>query len=279
MNLIMIVKRVIEMQYELYVDSLLLVNFVMNLYPLMLVSRTSLSPAAPGRLLGAAAFGAVSYFLPFLLPGPIRLRLALGVSLGTGGMILIAFRTASVRAFGKALWKLFVYSFFMGGILLFLIRFLPGFKAGLVNCFGIMALGGAGFLFLSRFFTDKRKSHCLCKATLIRKGDEMTVAALMDSGNSLIEPISGKPVSIIEKNVFQSLWRDMPEGFRAIPYHSIGKKRGILQGYLLPELKIEIVGQVKLCRDVYVAVSEELCGEEALGGQVKMILNPALLAG
>ena len=72
---------------------------------------------------------------------------------------------------------------------------------------------------------------------------------------------------------------DMPEGFRAIPYHSIGKKRGILQGYLLPELKIEIDGEVKLCRDVYVAVSEELCGEETLGGQVKMILNPALLAG
>ena len=279
MNLIIIVKRVIEMRYELYADSLLLVNFVMNLYLLMLVSRISLSPATLWRLLGASAFGAVSYFLPFLFPGPVWLRLGFSMAVGTAGMILIAFRPTGIRAFGSALWKLLVCSFFMGGILLFLIRLLPGLKAGLVSCFGIMALGGAGFLFLSHFFKDKKKAHCLCRATLIRRGDEMTVTALMDSGNSLLEPISGKPVSIIEKNVFQSLWRDAPEGFRAIPYHSIGKKRGILQGYLLPELKIEIDGEVKLCRDVYVAVSEELCGEGAWGGQVKMILNPALLSG
>ena len=58
------------MRYELYVDSLLLINFVMNLYLLMLVSRSSLCTATPGRLLLGALFGAVSYFLPFFLPGP-----------------------------------------------------------------------------------------------------------------------------------------------------------------------------------------------------------------
>lgn len=279
MNLIIIVKRVIQMRYELYVDSLLLINFVMNLYLLMLVSRSSLCTATPGRLLLGALFGAVSYFLPFFLPGPPWLKLFLGAAVGCAGMIWITFRVSSMGAFFKILWKLVIYSFFMGGILLFLIRSIPALRLGLMNIFSIMGIGGAGFLALSRFFRDRRKSGSICRATLIRKGDQMTVAALLDSGNSLVEPVSGKPVSIIEKNIFKSLWKEEPAGYRAIPYHSIGKKRGILQGYLLPELLIEVEGEVKACRDVYVAVSEELCGTDSCEGQVRMILNPRLLQG
>lgn len=267
------------MKYELYVDSLLLINFVMNLYLLILVKRSSLCTATPGRLIGGAAFGAVAYFLPFILPGPAWFKLILGMVLGTAGMICIAFWVVSVRSFFRILEKMLIYSFFLGGMLLFLIRSIPALGNGLTNIFSIMGIGGAGFLFLTRFLKDKKKNHSLCRATLIRKGDKMTVAALMDSGNSLIEPISGKPVSIIEKNIFQSLWKEEVSGYRAIPYHSIGKKRGILQGYLLQELLIEVDGEVKSCREVYVAVSEELCSEGSGSGHVKMILNPALLQG
>lgn len=98
----------------------------------------------------------------------------------------------------------------------------------------------------------------------------MRVTALIDSGNSLTEPISGKPVSIIDRGVFCELW-EQNAPFRAIPYRSIGKKHGILQGYLLPELKIEMEGIEKRFENVYVAVSEEYAGG------MRMILNPALM--
>ena len=110
----------------------------------------------------------------------------------------------------------------------------------------------------------------MCRATLIRDGARVTVAALIDSGNSLTEPISGKAVSVVDEKVFRSLWGNGGQGYRAIPYHSIGKSRGILEGYLLPELRLEVNGMCKTFRNVYIAVSPECISE-------KMIINPRIL--
>lgn len=258
------------MQYELYADSLFLVNFVMNLYLLLLVRKSTLCTATPGRLFLGAAFGAAAYFLPFFLPGGRVLKLSLSMVFGIIGMSCITFRINSLKAFFKVLEKMLLYTFFLGGLVLFVIRSIPSFRNSLLNIFGIMGMGGAGFYLLSRFLRGRKKDIRLCRATLIRGKDKMTVTALLDSGNSLVEPISGKPVSIVEKSIFKSLWREEAECYRAIPYHSIGKKRGILQGYLLPELLIEADGEVKSCKNVYIAVCEET-------GKVKMILHPALL--
>lgn len=260
------------MQYEVYADSLLFLNFVMNLYLLIPVNQSLLERSNPGRLLAGAAVGAVSYFLPFVLPGDPWFKILAGMGLGTAGMIFIAFPVKSLSGFLRILEKLLIYSFFLGGLLLFLIHRLSLKYGTVINIYGVMGAGAAGFLLLSHFL-QKRKKSPLCRATLICGEEQMKVAALVDSGNSLIEPVSGKPVSIIEKEVFDELWKGEENLFRAIPYHSIGKKRGILQGYLLPELLIEADGETKVCREVYVAVSEEMCSKNS----VKMILHPALL--
>ena len=105
----------------------------------------------------------------------------------------------------------------------------------------------------------------------------MIVNGLIDSGNSLVEPISGEPVSIIEQKMFEELYGEREPLYRAIPYHSIGKKNGILKGYILPEIWIEVEGVRKMCKNIYVAVSEEdLCGSKE-SGDVRMIVNPQLL--
>ena len=94
----------------------------------------------------------------------------------------------------------------------------------------------------------------------------------------MIEPFSGKSVSIVDRAVFDRLWGQERDTFRAIPYHSIGKRRGILEGYLLPELELETEGMVYRFTQVYIAVSnEEISGtENAEGESVKMIINPGL---
>ncbi|MDE7114104.1 MAG: sigma-E processing peptidase SpoIIGA, partial [Acetatifactor sp.] len=76
--------------------------------------------------------------------------------------------------------------------------------------------------------------------------------------------------SIIDAEIYRKLWRDAQRPYRAIPYHSIGRSRGILRGYLLPQMEVEVDGVSKSLRDVYVAVCEEEC-------QVGMILNPSVL--
>lgn len=266
-------ERGVFVYYELYVDSLFLINFVMNLILLVLVNRAHLRTATRRRLIAGAAFGAGMYLLPFLLPGLAAFRMILGFLGGGAGMLVIAFRIRSWKALWRTGEKLLLYTFLLGGGILFVIRLLPGARDVLVNVMGIMGLGALLALFLSYIRERKEKTQDMCKVVLVGHGAKITINALMDTGNSLIEPISGKPVSILEKSVFDSLCREeRPEGFRAIPYHSIGKSNGILHGYLLPEMLVEVDGVTKTCKDIYVGISDELTR-----GEYKMILNPCVL--
>lgn len=268
------------MQYELYVDSLFLVNFVMNLYLLLLVDRSTLRTATPGRLLLGAAAGGVCGLLPFLIPGS-GLFAMVGINLiGTLGMLLITFPVKSLRMLLKLFERLLLYSFCMGGALLLLIRSFPLFRQFLTGIFGILGVGGFCFLFLLMFDEDRGRKNSLCRATLCCGGRQVVVTALMDSGNSLMEPISGKPVCIVENQVLDSLRELLPYGCRAIPYHSIGTRRGILEGYLLPELRLEIHGINKSFREVWIAASPQGINAEegAMAHSVKMIISPMLLS-
>lgn len=265
------------MRYELYADSLLLLNFVMNLYLLILVDRSTIRTAAGRRLLLGAAFGAVCYFLPFLWNAVPVLKLSVCFLGGTAGMLFLAFPVKGFRMFLKLLKYLTLYSVGMGGGMLLLLRILGWLGISSDGVLALMGAGGVLFLFLRHFSLGHGQENCLCRATLVCGGSSLTVNALIDSGNSLTEPVSGKPVSVVEEEVFRSLWRDGPPGFRAIPYHSIGRRHGILQGYLLPELQLEIDGMVRGFYGVYVAVSEEQISEDAGADSVKMIINPLLL--
>lgn len=263
------------MYYEVYIDSLFLINFVMNLLCLELVNLTLMRTATRRRVVLGAALGAALYLAPFLTGGPAWLKMTLGFAAACVAMILVSFRVRSLKAFFKAAGRLLSYSFLMGGALLFLLRLFPGLRRALGSVMGILGMGTLVFMEATWLLGHKKASDNVCRVVLLGKGAKITVNALMDTGNTLMEPISGQPVCILEKSVFDSLWTEGgPGGYRAIPYHSIGKKRGILQGYRIPEIQIEIDGIVKTCKDVYVGVSKEAA---AIDGGYKMILNPGIL--
>lgn len=266
-----------EMYYEVYIDSLFLVNFVMNLYLLLLVNQGTFRTATRLRLILGATVGAIGYLSPFLWNGPGILKYGLGLGGGTLGMLYVTFRIRSLRALGLLLVRLCLWSFLLGGILLFLIGRFTFLRESMTGIAGVTGMGTVVYLLLTFLMEKHKTKKTVCYVTLVNDESRIKVEALLDSGNSLVEPISGKAVSIIEMSVFQSLWRTAPDYYRAVPFHSIGKSRGILRGYLLTEMQIEMDGVVKVCKDVYVAVTnEQLAGTEGSEG-VKMILNPALL--
>ena len=267
------------MHYELYIDSLFFLNFMMNLYLLLLVDRSTLRMASLGRLVAGAALGAVCALLPFMWGGRAACKLAVGAALGAGSMLCITFRVRSLRMFLKLLERLTIYSFGMGGGMLFLIRLLPKLRKAFTSVPGILGMGALFFLLFGCLRSAPyAEGHSLCRAVLGRNGRELAVRALIDSGNSLFEPISGKPVCVVGREVLDGLWEGAREGFRAVPYHSIGRRRGILPAYLLPELRLEAGGMEYLFTDVYVAVSdEEISGADSAGAEsVNMIINPRL---
>ncbi len=268
------------MHYELYIDSVFFLNFIMNLYLLLLVDRSALRIARTGRLMLGAALGALCAVLGFLWGGAGLLKLLLGAAIGTIGMLCVTFPVRGLRMFLKLLERLALYSFGMGGALLFLIRLLPGLRGFLCSVPGVLGMGVLFLLLAGRFQKDLYAQDGLCQAVLSGQGRKVRTTALIDSGNSLFEPISGKPVCVVGREVFDEVWGEAKEGFRAIPYHSIGRKRGILRGYLLPELLVQAGGMEYRFAHVYVAVSDERISAagSADAESVNMIINPRLFA-
>lgn len=268
-----------EMYYELYVDSLFLVNFVMNLYLLLLTNRSLFCAATRKRLVLGAAIGAALYFLQFFCKGPFWLKSLTGVLPGTVVMILFTFRVRKFRAFLEITERMVIYAVLMGGTILLLAKKVQWIENRITGIGGILGLGALLYLLFGYLMERKRQKDSLCKVTLISKGSKLTVTALVDSGNSLVEPISGKPVCIVENGILTGLLDVENCLYRVIPYHSIGKRRGILKGYLMPEMQIEINGVTKVCKDTYVAVCEEYISytRDESDCQVKMILHPSLL--
>lgn len=132
------------MHYELYFDSLFLLNFGMNLLLLILVDHSTCHTATWYRLTAGAAIGAVCYLLPFLWKGTALLKLFLCLLPGTGLMLWVAFPIRNMEGFWLYFRKQCFYTFLMGGALAAVFR---SFPAGRRFLPGICMVLGVGALF------------------------------------------------------------------------------------------------------------------------------------
>lgn len=263
------------MSYEIYLDNLFLVNFLMNLLCLELTNISLGKYTSRRRVVTGSAFGALLSICPFLIPGNAFIRMLLAFLISITGMLWITFPIKGIIAFFHIAMRLFLCTFLLGGGILFLIRLFPHVREKLTSLLGIFGIGFLLFMEVAYLVEKSGKEDCLYHVTVMGNGGKVETKALMDTGNSLIEPISGKPVCILEKSVWDKLWAgNMPDIFRAIPYHSVGTRKGILPGYLIPELDIEMDGMIHKCRNIYAGIVD---GEIAGGGEYRMILNPKVL--
>ena len=92
---------------------------------------------------------------------------------------------------------------------------------------------------------------------------------LIDTGNSLKEPFSGKPVHIVSREVAEAVATDC-KGCIAIPYRSMGNPCGILNGYKVDEIT---AGQAKR-KEAVIAVSDR-----NFEGSYEVLLNYEMMEG
>ncbi len=267
------------MYYEVYIDSLFLLSFTLNLYLFLLLNRKLDRTATRLRLLLGAGAGAAGYVAAFLLPfgGPVGKTLFL-VLFVNGGVLYGVYRPSSFKAFIR-LWELALgYCLILGGAFFLLTSHVETFKEHRMSLTGVLACGGLFCLGIGGLEERKERERAApCEAVLKSKtGRRIAVKALVDTGNCLREPISGAPVSVLDKELWEALWDGgkEPEGFRAVPYRSVGCERGILKAYEIPELLIRQDGFQRLCRNVYVGLNE---GKAASMGDYGMLIHPELL--
>lgn len=225
------------MYYEVYVDVLFVENLWMNVLLLLLTGWAGQVSVKYWRVAAAACVGSL---------GACALTIAsawlsgIGYFLGTFGlaavMVFLAF--SGKKGFFGLLLSLYLESFVLNGIL----RYLEQFHRLFGLWFGIF--GSISVLFLlaaEQLLRMWRKRKALTCPVVLRCGTcEMLVEALCDTGNSLYDPISKSPVSILSDELMKDFLSKSGRELlpRMIPYHTISES-GVLQAYILDVMEIQ----------------------------------------
>ena len=148
----------------------------------------------------------------------------------------------------------------------------------------IAVLGGiVGFTILVvalKFIKIKlTKKDIFCNICIYIEDKCLEMIAILDTGNMLKDPITNSPVIIVEKDKLKDIFPniildnlsnivggDMPKElyenesmkyitkFRVIPFKTIGKENGLLLGFKVNKVKIEIDETSKIINNVIVGI-------------------------
>lgn len=269
--------REVGMEVEIYLDSLFFLNFMINLWILQLLNMKFMLNIRAFRMWISAGVGASVYILSFLLSGkslfiPLCFMLA-SLPAMAGIVVPKRKRRYLVKVIG---WGL-LYGFTISGILRAVLYKWRLFKGQEITAATVLA-GAYLCMRVGIRGIEKGKAagkKCICRAVICSGGVETPIKALLDTGNSLIEPISRKPVCIVEEEILARITLENPLFLRAIPYRSIGCRQGTLYGVEIPKIEIFTENACYIAEHVICAGTPHKLSTK---GVYQMILHPALLA-
>lgn len=240
-----------------YVDIAFLLNCLADGAALYVTGRLSGLPVGMRRLLAAAVLGG-TYGALCVLPGLGVLASFLPQMAAAAGLVWLAFGKRG--AFLRQLLLFFILSCALSGALVGAQTLAAGGR--LLESGGLAVLsrldwrifflaGGICFLVLSVVFRGGARHAVageLCQCTLERQGRRVTLTALLDTGHTLTDGLTGRPVLTVhwaaleplwtaeEKEVLSCLERDggaaclekLGGGFRLLPYQTVGVSGGML---------------------------------------------------
>ncbi|MDR1641831.1 MAG: sigma-E processing peptidase SpoIIGA [Clostridiales bacterium] len=301
------------MELEVYADIIFLINLAMDFLILVVAGKIARAKAKVWRLAAAAALMSVMYCAIVFVPDLHMLyHAASSVAMIAAG-VWLAFLPARLADFFKLVLLSYATAIFLGGIgtaLNYFTQFsnLAGFIADIsFNSFSLYFLIGSAVAFYALFkaaisWVDKRAlRRQLCLSVKIFYGDrDVTFTALVDTGNSLRDPLSQAPVIVAEFNSIKSFLPDsmklifyenqefnldsllagaQESGFsgrlRMIPYESVGRKNGLLIGFRPDRVEIQNGKELKSLEEVVIGIYNLPLSSD---GGYQGLMNPELIA-
>ena len=259
------------MYYELYVDLLFLVNFMMNYLVLLLVRRMLKCTATHRNICLGAALGSFLTCVIIAFPIPYAiLKFILFHMIVNTFMIRVGLKIKNMKSFVKAYILLYIGSFLLGGVMQAANQYV---RVG--SLFFAIAIGG--YYVVSKlwdFIASVQKiNQYQCRVDLYLGEKRYQVKGIIDTGNGLRDPISCQPVSILDKTIARQFLEDKKlSQVRYVPYHSIGKEAGVLLAVKIDKMCVH-GEQEHWINGPLIGVSEEIISAE---GEYQMILNPNL---
>ncbi len=258
------------MYYELYVDVLFLVNFMMDYILLLIVRRMLKCSATYGRVCVGALLGAALTCLIVILPVPYVVKFLFSYLFINTLMLVTGLKIRKIKTLVKAVILLYIGTFLLGGILGYVRQYV---RTGSF-LFAMAILGYYAILGIWNFISHiRRVEDTICQVELYYAGNVYEMRGLIDTGNHLCDPISGQPVSVLDGEKGTEILGDsIPEGLRYIPYHSIGKENGMMAIFQIERMCVHRQEECWLEKPL-LAISEEQISKT---NEYQMILNPSL---
>lgn len=201
---------------------------------------------------------------------------SLKILLGYGGITTITgvllFEPKSKKYFYKVMTCCYLAAFILGGILI-LFESLLGKRRMSYTVYGSLMV--LVVLAVEKIYIKLTEKNQFQEVLLyIDEKNNCHLKALIDSGNGLVEPLSRLPVSVVEEEAIKKYEGVLKkEKFRIIPFHSIGKDKGILEAYFMEKMEIKKDGELIVVKNPVVAITKEAISKNK---EYQMILHPKI---
>ncbi|MGM9550871.1 MAG: sigma-E processing peptidase SpoIIGA [Clostridia bacterium] len=216
----------------------------------------------------------------------------------SGIMVGLGFKITNKIRFLKIWCSFYLVSFIFGGAIMAIMSITSlGAKSGAIISNGsiyfslpwqFVILTSAAVYFMIIVFSRVRKKRIAKEAIgrLVKiyiNGKTVEMKAIIDTGNTLSDPITGDPVIVCEYDELKCLFTDT-EGvstimekmaltgmrIRLIPFSSIGEEKGVMPGFMPDRVEIDQY-QAKRC---VICISENKLSKEE---EYHALLNPMLI--
>ncbi len=272
------------MYYEFYLDLYFLENLMMNALVLHMAGQIQKEKTSLIRLSAAAAAAAACSCAIVVLPIHKNVVCSLAVSI-----LLCPFMV--VTGYGKRNMipmtiSVMGLSVLLGGIWELLRRCFPA------PFYLVVPAGYLPVRLVWELHRRRRRRAQYIYDVILQRGQKKTaVKGLLDSGNRLVQPVTAKPVHIVDFDEIKKLLSEqeireltgllnleIPSGasgqFLYIPYHSIGDVRGVLPAITLDQISIKHGESAHSTKGALAAISKEAVSS---AGEYQMILHPRIL--
>ena len=225
---------------EIYWNFALILNFLVDFLLILGTNRISGYPFGVKRAI-LAALGGVVYAAGCFYPGFDFLR--------NGLWRVVSYFLMSTIAFGFD-WT----SVHRGVLFVFMNIVLWGISLGLDNRgFAAMLIGAIGVCLLFVLGFPGNPGQRYVPVEICHRGKHLTLTALVDTGNTLRDPVSNQAVLVADavaaekllglsvydlSHPVETLGGGGHPGLRLIPYQSVGQSSGMLLGLRVEQIKV-----------------------------------------
>lgn len=300
------------METYVYGDVILLENFIMNFIILwctakLLKHKSSWLLLALASLLGAV-YALGSYFpsLKYYYTPYMKVVFSLLI-------IILAYLPNHIKDFAKLMAVFYITSFVFGGAAFGLFYFINGLKDIRYGAFYIQDFPVKTLVIsiVIAYFTVKyswdfiqyriKREKIITEINIFMDEKKAVLTALVDTGNSLNEPITKAPVMVAEyASIKDLLPKDVQEifeknsqsdfnvvahimanselvtRFRVIPFKSLGKENGMLLGFKPDEVQLIENNRKQNIKNIIVGIYNKKLSSS---GEYSALIHPDVLNG